>query len=312
MTREDGTPEMELIEDDGAVYLRGLLDRAQLVIVFGRPIDHERIELRFTWMAGMLTGDVGTHALFVGALLETSSFHLQGGMRLGMCGEMIVTCDLVVRSDDEPLVRQRMNELLLLARNMEWYFPLRLPNRLRWMDVQHIEIPWAELPHGELEEFLDTALLAPRSERTPRTLLRIAQGLDRWKDVLRLLREHPEEFTHYRGAPMKAMANRELGRWVPALKAAKEGGIREGRYGGGPWLSPSYLHSLIEGGDDIEALRLLGRSEENEPGFYDWFRALALHRAGDLRGSEDAFERYFEYWPGDVIGQGAKVMLDEE
>ena len=37
---------------------------------------------------------------------------------------------------------------------MELYFPLRLPNRLRWMDVQDMEIPWEDLPHGELDEFL--------------------------------------------------------------------------------------------------------------------------------------------------------------
>ena len=72
------------------------------------------------------------------------------------------------------------------------------------------------------------------------------------------------------------------------------------------------MHSLIEAGDDIEALRLLGRPEEDEPGFYDWLRGLALLRAGDAKGSETAFERYFEYWPGDVIGLGTKAMWEED
>lgn len=311
-TDEDGSLLVELCADGEEVFLRGILDRDQLVIVRGQSLDHERTSLRISWLAGLFLGDIGMHVLFVGALLEATPFHVQGNVRLGTQGEMMVGCDLVVRGDDEPLIRQRISELLSLTRSMELYFPLRLPNRLRWMDVQDMEIPWEDLPHGELEEFLDAALHAPRSERTPRILLRVAQALCRWKDVLRLLREHPEEFTPFRMAPIKAMANRELRRWLPALKAAEEGGIRDGRYPGGPWLSPSYMHSLIEAGDDIEALKLLGRPEEDEPGFYDWLRGLALHRAGDLDGSETAFARYFYHWAGDVIGLGTTPILEEE
>ena len=62
------------------------------------------------------------------------------------------------------------------------------------------------------------------------------------------------------------MALRELGRWLPAVKAAAEGGIQDGRYPGAPWISPSYAHSLIESGCDIEALRILGKPVGGEPG----------------------------------------------
>ena len=44
------------------------------------------------------------------------------------------------------------------------------------------------------------------------------------------------------------------------------------------------------------------QEKDFEPGFYDWLRGLALHRAGDHEGAETAFTRYFDQWPGDVIG----------
>ena len=49
------------------------------------------------------------------------------------------------------------------------------------------------------------------------------------------------------------MACRELGRWLPAIEAAEEGGITDGRYDGAALLSPSYMHSLIEAGKDRSA-----------------------------------------------------------
>ena len=299
---EDDSPPVEILDEDGELVLRGLLGDAQLVYVWPLAIDSERTALRFSWLAGALLGDIGMQTLLMGTLLEPSFFHVQADIHLGSHGQMMIGCDLVVRRDDEPLIRQRIGELLNLAASMEWFFPVRMPNRLRWTDLRGLEIPWEELPHGELEEFLDTAMEAPPSERTPRALIRIAQGLSRWKDVLRLLREHPEEFSPVSMAPLKAMACRELDRWLPAIEAATEGGLEDGYYVGGPWLSPSYMHALIEVGKDIEALSLLGQSEDFEPGFYDWLRGLALHRVGDHDGAETAFTRYFDQWPGDVIG----------
>ena len=39
---------------------------------------------------------------------------------------------------------------------------------------------------------------------------------------------------------------------------------------------------------------------------------LALHRAGDRKGAGKAFGRYFECWPGDVIGGNATQELAAE
>ena len=73
-------------------------------------------------------------------------------------------------------------------------------------------------------------MMVPPSERTPLTLLRLAQGLQRWNEVIQLLREHPEEFPRKAWAPLKCLAYRQLKRWLPAIRAAKAGGIRHGRY----------------------------------------------------------------------------------
>ena len=74
-------------------------------------------------------------------------------------------------------------------------------------------------------------------------------------------------------------------------------------------MSPSYMHSLIEAGKDIEALSLFGQPEDGEPAFYDWLRGYALHRAGDSEHAADAFKRYFDRWPNDVVGMIATEDL---
>jgi hypothetical protein len=108
------------------------------------------------------------------------------------------------------------------------------------------------------------------------------------------------------------MAYRELRRWLPAIRAAKEGGIRNGRYSGGKWISPSYTHALIEAGDEIEALRILGKPKPDEPAYYDWLRGLALHRAGDREQAAAAFGRYSAQWPFDIIGGTTAARLGAE
>jgi len=225
---------------------------------------------------------------------------------------MSIGCDLVVRADDEPLVRRRLVQLVQLAEDLDWFFPLRMPSRIRWLDASNLEIDWADLPHGELNEFIDAALQAPPAERTPLVLVWLAMGMLRWKDVLRLLREHPEELPLEQFAPLKVMALREIERWLPALEAAEPVGLRDGRYEGAPWLSPSYMHALIETGKDIEALEILGQPLDGEPGFYDWLRGLALHRAGDHDGAAECFKHYFSCWPGDILGRAMTEALAEE
>ena len=309
----EGVPENIMIDGDGdEVCLRGMLGEEYLVQVTPSAIDRAHTRLRFSMIAGVFVGDIATQALLVGNLLEPTPFHVQADYLLGNCGQMMVGCDLVVRDDDEPLVRRRVAELLRFARDLDWFFPLRMPGRIRWPDSCNMEIPWQELPHGELDGFLDAGLQAPPAERTPVTLLWLAMGLLRWKDVLRLLREHPGELPLERFAPLKAMAHRELERWTSAVRTAEKAGIENGRYEGAPWISPSYIHSLIEVGKDIEALRILGKPVRGEPGFYDWMRGLALHRAGDHDGAGKAFRRYFKRWPGDIIGLMTTEALVEQ
>jgi hypothetical protein len=100
---------------------------------------------------------------------------------------------ITVRTDDKPLVRKRLGELTQIGGNLRWFFPLRAPHHLDWRDLNDMEIEWAELPHHDLVNFLDVGLEAPPSEWTPVALICVAQGLGRWPDVLRLLRDHPEE-----------------------------------------------------------------------------------------------------------------------
>ena len=306
---DDGEPAFELIEPETdstePPSVRGICRGTEPAHVCALPIDGERTCLRFSWLAGYLIADYPSDAILVGNLLECTPFHIRADCQLGMSGRLTIGCDLVVRADDAPLVERRLGELLQLADDLNWFFPLRLPHRLHWQDPGEFEISWEDLPHHDLGEFLDDGLSAPPSERTPVTLLRIAQGMGRWHDVLRLLREHPEELPRKQWAPLKCMALRQIGRWLPAIRAAKAGGIRKGRYPGGKWLSPSYLHALIEGGDDIEALRLLGTLMEGEPGFYRWLRGLAMHRAEDSKQASMEFSHYAAAWPGDVLGAAA-------
>lgn len=306
-------PGFELIEPDPEScenpYVRGHLRDGRLFHIQARPVDDVRSTLRISLLVGHFIDNSAVPALLVGNLLAATPFHVHSDYLLGRYGQMSVGCDLIVRDDDEPLVRRRLGELLKLADDFDWFFPLRMPNRLDWQGVHGLEMDWSDLPHNDLEGFLDEGLNAPPRERTPLILLRLAQGLGRWQNVLQLLREHPDTFLPRESAPLKCQACRQLRRWLPAIRAAKEGGIRNGRFPKVKWLSPSYMHALIEGGDDIEALRLLGKPTEGEPGFYDWLRGLAFHRAGDRDRATEAFGRYFTNWPGDIPGAAATDEL---
>lgn len=282
--------------------VRGNLHGQRLIHITAVPLDGIRTTLRINLLAGHFIANPPTSALIVGNLLEPGPFHTRNDYSLGQLGRLSIGCDLVARDDDRPLVERRISELLDVAESLDWFFPLRMPHRLTWQDIVGLEIEWDELPHNNLGGFLDHGLRVPAEERTPLALIRIAQGLERWQDVLRLLKEHPEEFPARQWAALKCLACRQLHRWMPAIRAAREGGIRDGHYPGSPRLSPSYLHALIEGGDDIEALRILGKPKDGEPGFYDWLRGLAYHRAGDSKQAARSFARYHEAWPGDILG----------
>jgi len=297
--REDGRPVLE------AMAARGLLFRADPYAV-----DGERTMLRIHFLAGYFLGDLAMHSLLLGRLLENRAFQIRFDEEFLETGQASIGFDLVVREDDEPLVSMRLDELTRLALHLDWYFEMWMPTRLPWYALIDAELDWKEMPRGgDLKEFLETAMAAPPSERTPRTLLRAAQGLGEWKTVLRLFRDHPEELTVEEFGPLKLQAHRQCRQWLKAVRTAEECGIEEGKFPDEPWMSPACLHSLIEVGEEIEALRLLGPSCDEEPAFYDWFRGLALHKAGDEKGALEAFAGYFRYWPGDVVGLAATRAL---
>lgn len=297
---------------DGRNHLRAVLHHRYSVEVIVEMIDNDQARLRLSLWCGYLHGDYPSDVILLGNFLDPTPFHVRADIKLGMFGRLMVGCDLIVCADDEPLLRRALGELLQLGANLDWFFQLRLPNRLHWLETADMEIEWEDLPHHDLGEFLDDGMKAPRGERTPLTLLRLAQARGRWRDVLKLLREHPDVFPRRETAPLKCLACCQLQRWLPAIRAAREGGIHDGRYPGMKWASPVYLHALIEAGDEIEALRILGKPADREPGYYQWLRGLALHRSGDCKRASMAFDDYFSQFPGDVLGGATVGMLNAE
>jgi hypothetical protein len=295
-----------------APSIRAMLRGERLVHVLPMAIDDERTLLRFSLLSGYIISDCPSAVILLGNLLEATPFQIRTDYQLGLMGRLSIGCDVTVRADDTSLVRRRLSELLKLAEDLDWFMPLRLPHHLTWKDVNGLEIDWDDLPHNNLHGFLDDGMAVPPDERTPLTLLRVAQGLERWKDMLQLLRDHPDDFPRRDYAYLKCFAFRNLGRWLPAIRAAREGGIRNGRYPGREWISSAYTHSLIEAGDEIEALKILGRHQCGEPAYYDWLRGLALHRAGDREQAAACFQRYFAQWPSDIIGATKAALLDAE
>jgi hypothetical protein len=292
--------------------VRGMLRSERLVHVFPVAIDEERTMLRISILSGYIISDCPSVVILLGNLLEHTPFQMRTDYELGFMGRLSIGCDVTVRADDAPFLRRRLSELLKLMADLDWFMPLRLPHHLSWKDVSELEIDWDDLPHKKLHSFLDDAMAVPPDERTPLTLIRIAQGLRRWKDVLQLLLDHPDTLLQRPYAPLKCMAYRELRRWLPAIRAAKAGGIRNGRYPGAKRINSCYTHCLIEAGDEIEALKILGKQQPGEPAYYDWLRGMALHRAGNREHASAAFQRYFSEWPSDIIGATKAALLDAE
>ena len=284
------------------------------VWIEARPIDGVVTQLRITMLTGYVISNTPLVSLYIGHLLDTTPFRVRSHYELGAKGQLAIACDLTVRLEDGPLVERRLTEMCDIINDLIQLLLLRAPQYLVWDSIRTMEIDWQELPHDDIENFLDEGLAVPRSERTPLTLLRIAEGLSRWKDVLKLLKEHREELPTKDFAPLKCMALHELKRWLPAIRAARSGGIRKGCYPQAKWASPSYVNSLIQAGDEIEAMRILGKYKEgvHEPAHYDWLRGLAFQRAGEEKLAGEAFDRHFGRWPNDVIGRGIVAGLAED
>lgn len=289
-------------ESETAPSIHSILRGGHVVQVRAAPTDNEGTILSFSLLIGYFLTDRRSTGRLIRKLLGSTPFRVRSDTQSALLGGLSAECDLIVHPDDAPLVRHRLSELVRLADDLTWFFPLRLATRFGWQDLSGFEIDPDDLPTGKLSKFLDEGLAAPSAEQPPLTLLQLARGLGRWQDVLRVLHDHPDALPPYTYAPMKCMAYRELRLWQPAIRAAAEGEIKDGRYPGRTLLSPTYVYALIESGDDIEALRFLGKPNVGEPGFYGWLRGLALYRAGDFEQASKAFSLYFSKWPGDVLG----------
>ena len=292
--------------------IRGLLRGRHLVNADLSAEDEEHFIFRLTLYSGHLISHEPGEFLFVGHMVEPTPFHVRLDNHVGFSRRLTIGCDLVVRRDDGAFAQRRMGELLDLGDNLEWFFPLRMPQRLAWQEITGLEFDWEELTSLDLEEFLEQGMEIPPPERTPLAQLRVAQGLERWEDMIRLLDEHPDVLPPEHYAPLRCMAHGKLGQWQSAIRAARNGGLRRGRYDGAPWLSPNYLLAMIGARKITETLRLLGKPKPVEPGFYDWFRGVAFHHAGSIDQAQQAFERYFSAWPGDMLGLAEVHELENE
>ncbi len=313
---QDGPMKAETFDEDGQLSLCGMLDGDHLVCVIPLPIDHQRTILRFELEMGGFLEDfeeraflgeralLGQRALLLGALLDDSLYHVRWGLNSPIHGKIRIACDFTVRSDDRPLVFQRTAQMMGLGNFLEWYFALHLPERLSFRDLAALQNAWEDHAGVDLGVVLDRALEAPPLERPVENLLRIAQGLGRWKDVLRLLAEHPDQRLAAERTRLKIAAHRMLGQWIPAIETAEAAGLHEDCDAEKELRDPNHMLALIESGREIEALRLLGAASEGDFGGYDWLRALALRRAGFKESAEEAFERYRKAYPGDLFALG--------
>ena len=297
---QDDMDSFEIEKEDGKWQVSGILEGGQWIFVTAEAIDRERTQLSFDLAVGFSFLDFPYKVLLISGMLEGSHCHMRGGVTAAYRGKLDVGFDLVVRADDELLVRQRIQQLVNVGLLLEWYFMLRMPERIEFDTVLDLVTQWPEWDFIEQDELLDKELEMPAFDRHAEGATIIARGLGRWEDVLRLLNEHSDEIPAEDRADLEFIALRGLGRWRPAIEAAERAGIKDGRFDYEPWLNPPYLHCLIEDGCDIEALKLLGAHKDDEPPFYDWLRGFALQRAGDRPGAEKCYRRYDDAYPGDL------------
>ncbi|MCP5538374.1 MAG: hypothetical protein H7A51_19340 [Akkermansiaceae bacterium] len=308
-TDEEGSQTPQLEQDEkGTWTLCALLDGGQLVWVTPVAIDHERTLLRFTLAAGVFLDHMAEHALILGSLLEDTFFHVRLGSSGARRNTVDIGCDLVVRADDTPLVSQRVFGIAAVGYDLEMFCALHMPERLRRWDLLELEQYYGEHLSENPTAILDKGLNEPQAKQNPYQLMRLAQGLGRWRDLIQLLHDHADGIPTKISGRFKSMAYRELGKWQASIRAAHAAGIKEGRYEGDAYLDPAYLHALIEGEDEIEALRILGEQEEGEPFFYAWLRGTALHKAGDIRRGNKLIQDYLANYPGDLF---ALVQAEE-
>ncbi len=315
----DGDGDFKLInrsrEKDGSVLVHAPWNTTQILCVsFDRRDDH-RATVSFDLHAGLFLANAPTAVLQLGPLLETTPFNIHFGPKLVSGGSISIGCQLHIHPGDTDLVAKRTRQLVQLAYDLDWFTSIYLPERLGFGQQARLESTFGPdcFEDGELPDRLEDGIRDKEGKVDTAALLILALGRGPGKDGLRVIARN-SRITGGQDlcAPaLGARAWQELGRWDRVLAMSRQGGIKEGRFPKGSWLSPCYLRALIETGEDIEALRLLGKPEEGEPGFYNLMRGRALHAAGDPEGARTAFGSYLKAWPGDLETRSEVFQLLE-
>ncbi len=291
-------------EKDGTALVHAPWNTTQILCVSFHRRDEHRATVSFDLHAGLFLTNAPVVVLQFGPLLENTPFNIHFGSDLVSGGILRIGCSLNIHPGDTDLVAKRTRQLVQLAYDLDWFTSIYFPERLGFGQQAHLESAFGPdcLGDEDLPERLESGIRSNDDGVDTAALLFLALALGQWKDILRIIARNSRiSGSEDLCAPsLGARAWQELGRWDRVLAMSKQGGIKEGRFPKGRWLSPCYLRALIETGEDIEALRLLGKPEEGEPGFYNLMRGRALHAAGDPEGARTAFDSYLKVWPGDI------------
>ena len=302
-------------EKDGTALVHAPWNTTQILCVSFHRRDEHRATVSFDLHAGLFLTNAPIAVLQLGPLLENTPFNIHFDSDLVSGGQLRIGSRLNIHPGDTDLVRKRTRQLIQLAYDLDWFTSIYFPERLGFGQQARLESAFGPDCFGDedLPDRLEAGIRSNDESVDTTALLVLALGLGQWKDILRIIARNSRiSGSEDLCAPsLGARAWQELGRWDRVLAMSKQGGIKEGRFPKGRWLSPCYLRALIETGEDIEALRLLGKPEEGDPGFYSLLRGRALHAAGDRAGARAAFERYLKAWPGDIETRSEVFQLLE-
>jgi hypothetical protein len=305
-------------DQDGTALVHAPWNTTQILCVSFHRRDDHRATVFFDLHAGLFLTNAPTAVLQLGPLLEPTPFNIHFDPELVSGGSISIGCQLHIHPGDTDLVAKRTRQLIQLAYDLDWFTSIYLPECLGIGQQARLQSTFGPDCFGDedLPDRLESGIRSREDSVDTGALLLLALGLGQWKDILRIIaRNSRVSGSQDLCAPsLGARAWQELGRWDRVLTMAREGKIKEGRFPNAPWLSPCYLRALVETGEDIEALRLLGKPEQGEPGFYDLLRGRALHAAGDRSGARTTFQRYLDVWPGDIEtrSQVFQLLGDDE
>jgi len=299
------TPEVQFAPDEsGNPSIASAWTNTQLLRVAFERRDEKRATLHFDLFAGIVLGDVVELASSLAFFLDHTPFRFRSGPGLLFEGQMFLSSELPIHSSDNDLVRERTAALVKLAYDIEWFSSIYFPSRLGLNQAGILIERYGDdlMDRKKLDQLLADSIKDPALKDDPMTVPLLAKGLGNWKEVINAVNRASLKMPEISlvSAPLLSRAWQELGRWHQVIETSLNGGLQEGRFPEALWLNPSYLRALIETGEDIEALRLLGGPKDSDPGFYDLMRGQALISASDTKGAYAAYERYLNQWPGDI------------